>query len=453
MELFDEIKNNKINLLDNQTKLYELVNNLLQPKNIEKRKFGEVFTPINTINDMLNDLPNDIFNNINIKILDPACGSGNFIIEIYNKLMDSFKSLIPDIKKRKRHILTKNIYMSELNPKNVFITKLILDVNNEYNLNLHNGDSLKLNTYKEWKITKFDLIIGNPPYNCEFNKGGALPLYNKFIEYYVNSTKLLSFIVPSRWFSGGKGLDKFRNMMLNRTDIQYIKHFDDASKIFKNVNISGGVNYFLINNNYNGLCKFNGIKMKLNKYDIILQPKYYDIVNKVINCKKLSDIYVGRCYGIETNDKNLKLKQKENYIKCYSSKSKGFDNTYINKSLINKCINNYKVITTRVSQDCFGNTFIGLPNEIHTNSYISFNVSDLQEANSLLSYLKCKLPNFLLSLRKISQDMSESTISWIPLPSLNIIYNNDIVYKLYKLTNSEINLIESTKLKGYKNDF
>ena len=376
MELFEEIKNNKINLLNEPIKLYELINNFLQPKTIEKRKFGEVFTPTNTINDMLNDLPNDIWNNINIKILDPATGTGNFIIEIYNKLMDSFKTLIPDIKKRKRHILTKNIYMSELNPKNVFITKLILDVNNEYNLNLHNGDSLKLNTYKEWKITKFDLIIGNPPYNCEFNKGGALPLYNKFIEYYVNSTKLLSFIVPSRWFSGGKGLDKFRNMMLNRTDIQYIKHFDDANKIFKNVEIKGGVNYFLINTNYNGLCKYNDVNIQLNKYDIILHP-----LNKI-------DI----------------------------------------------------IISILLS---------GLPNEVHSNSYVSFNVNNETEANSLLSYLQCKLPNFLLSLRKISQHINESTISWIPLPPLNIIYNNDIVYKYYKLTDNEINLINSTKIKSF----
>ena len=57
----------------------------------------------------------------------------------------------------------------------------------------------------------------------------------------------MTFIVPSRWFAGGKGLDKFREMMLKREDIVYIKHFDDASKIFgKLVDIKGGVNYFLV---------------------------------------------------------------------------------------------------------------------------------------------------------------------------------------------------------------
>ena len=61
--------------------------------------------------------------------------------------------------------------------------------------------------------------MGNPPYNQEFNKGGALPLYHKFIEYYIDKCNLLTFIIPSRWFAGGKGLDNFRIMMLNRKDI------------------------------------------------------------------------------------------------------------------------------------------------------------------------------------------------------------------------------------------
>ena len=64
--------------------------------------------------------------------------------------------------------------------------------------------------------------------------------------------------MPSRWFSGGKGLDKFRTMMVSRKDIIYIKHYDNASIVFGNsVSIAGGVNYFLIDGKYNGLCLFN----------------------------------------------------------------------------------------------------------------------------------------------------------------------------------------------------
>ena len=88
---------------------------------------------------------------------------------------------------------------------------------------------------------------------------GAKPLYNKFIEYYIGKSEKLSFITPSRWFSGGKGLDTFRAMMLSRKDIAYINHFNDANYIFDNsVDIKGGVNYFLVDSSYKGACNFNG---------------------------------------------------------------------------------------------------------------------------------------------------------------------------------------------------
>ena len=96
------------------------------------------------------------------------------------------------------------------------------------------------------------------------------------------------------------------------------------------------------------------------------------------------------------------------------------------------------------------NIIIGYPYEIHTKSYISFNLNSEIEAISLLSYMKCKLPNFMLSLRKISQDISESTCKWIPLPPLNKEWNNEKVYKYFKLSENEIELIKNTKIIGYK---
>ena len=107
---------------------------------------------------------------------------------------------------------------------------------------------MKLDIKKEFGFDKFDIVIGNPPYNKELKISGATAYYNEFVEYYIDKCELLCFVIPSRWFSGGKGLDSFRKNMLERTDIVYIKHFDDASKIFGNsVSIEGGVNYFLIN--------------------------------------------------------------------------------------------------------------------------------------------------------------------------------------------------------------
>ena len=442
----------KTSLIDKPKELLELINECLKPKTIEKKQFGEVFTPIKIVNEMLDKLPSEVWFDKNLKWLDPANGIGNFPIIIYLRLMESLKDEIINEKERKKHILENMIYMCELNKKNVFISKYIFDINNEYKLNLYEGDSLKLDYNKEFNVKKFDIIIGNPPYNEELTKIGAKPLYNKFIEYNLNKCKMLSFIVPSRWFSGGKGLDKFREMMLNRTDIVYINHLNDASKIFGNlVNIEGGINYFLINELYNGLCDYNGSKLKLNNYDILVESKYYNIINKLLNYDNITNIYLGRYYGIESNDKKLVDNNNDNLIKCYVSQQKGFIK-YIDKKYIKKDYSNYKIITARANgkNKCFGNIFIGYPNEIHTGSYISFKVNSEDEAKSLLSYMKCKLPNFMLSLRKISQHINESTCKWIPLVPLNIKWKDEDIYKYFKLSDEEIHLINNTKIIGYK---
>jgi site-specific DNA-methyltransferase (adenine-specific) len=314
---------------------------------------------------------------------------------------------------------------------------------------LYEGYTLNIKINEIFGKTKFDIIIGNPPYNEELTSVGAKALYNKFIEYYVNKCELLSFIVPSRWFAGGKGLDKFRKMMMNRTDILYIKHYNDACKIFGNtISIEGGVNYFLIDEKYNGLCDYNGSKVKFNNFDIILDSKYCGIVNKFLENDKITDLYLGRYFGIESNDKNLTDNNK--LIKCYVSQQKGFIK-YIDKKFIKKEYNFFKGITAEANgyTGCFGNKFIGIENEVHTGSYISFRVSNENEAKSLLSYMKCKLPNFMLNLRKISQHINESTCKWIPLPPLNKEWNDESVYKYFELSKDEINLVKETKISGY----
>ena len=447
-------------LLDRPKELLELINECLKPKTVEKKSFGEVFTPINFINDkMLKDIEDywlskynkNIWEDETLTFYDPATGMGNYPIAIYYKLFEGLKNKIPNDEERKKHIIEKQLYMGELNKKNCFVVKQIFNINNEYKLNIYEGDTLKIDTHKEFGIKKFNVIIGNPPYNKEVKiHNVSLPLYNEFIEYYTDKCNLLSFIVPSRWFSGGKGLEKFRDMMINRTDILYIKHYDDACKIFGNtVDIKGGVNYFLIDDKYNGLCNYNGSMIKFNNFDIVLDSKYYNIVNKLLNNDKLIKLYIGRYFGIESNDKNLTDDNK--LVKCYVSQQKGFVK-YIDKKFIKKEYNFYKIITPKASfggSSGFGNTFIGTNNEVHTGSYISFKVSNENEAQSLLSYIKCKLPNFMLSLRKISHNLCEDTCKWIPLVPLNKEWTDDEVYKYFKLSEDEIKLVKETKVIGY----
>jgi len=451
-------------LIDNPKELLELINECLKPKKIEKNKFGEVYTPMSFINDdMLGDLEKyykekynkNIFEDETLKWGDTTTGMGNFPIAIYYKLMDGLKNKIVDDKKRKKHIIENMLFMAEYNKKNCFIIKQIFNINNEFNLNLYEGDSLQLDIQKEFGITKFDIVIGNPPYNEELKSTGAKALYNKFVEYYIEKCDILCYVIPSRWFSGGKGLDTFRKNMLERTDIVYIKHYDDACEIFGNtVDIKGGVNYFLKDTHHKGDCKLNGSITKLNKYDVFVDGKFHAIIDKLLTFDTIITLYKSQDYHkIQTNDKRFRTENTKDTIKCYVSSQKGFEK-YIDKKEIKTNISKYKVITPDgafTANSGFGNTFIGNPNEVHCKTYISFEIDTENEAKSLLSYMKCRLPNFMLSIRKSSQHTSASTCKWIPLPPLNKEWTDEEVYKHFNLLEEDIKLINDTNIIGYKN--
>jgi hypothetical protein len=455
-------------LIDSPKELLELINECLKPKDVEKKKFGEVFTPMSFINnDMLADLEayykekynKNIFEDETLTWGDTTTGMGNFPIAIYYKLMDGLKNKILNEKDRKKHILEKMLFMAEYNKKNCFIVKQIFNMNNEFKLNLYEGDSLQLDIMKEFGIAKFDIVIGNPPYNEEFKgKNGYAPaLYNKFTEHYIEKCNLLCFVMPSRWFSGGRGLDYFRKMMLSRKDIVYIKHFDDASKIFGNsVDIKGGVNYFLKDVLYKGQCSYNNVMLNLNDCDILIESKYLPLITKINVYPKLNNSYRSKgYYEIPLTDKRLHDSYVvDDDIKCYVSQMKG-SFKYIKKNSIkeNK-LGKWQIITPSASYGAFsgfGNLIIGTPNEVYSETYISFAYDTEQEIKSLLSYMKCRLPNMLLSIRKISQNISSDTCKWIPLPPLDKEWTDEEVYKHFKLSEDDIKLINDTNIIGYKN--
>jgi site-specific DNA-methyltransferase (adenine-specific) len=331
----------------------------------------------------------------------------------------------------------------------------LIDPFGKYKLNNYLGDTLAIDIEQEFKLEGFDLVVGNPPYNDELKSTGASPLYHKFIYKYELLTKQLQFIVPSRWFAGGKGLADFRVWMKSRTDIVYIKHYTDSKQVFgSNVEIKGGVDHFLINKDYNGLCLFNDTLINLDKYDIIVQEsKYYKLIDRIIYKLNILQLYKPQqYYGIKSNDNRLVDKAEVDQILVYVSKQKGFKK-YIDKKYIDVDVTKWKVITARASHEgnsSFGNKFIGKPNECHSQSYISFEVKNEVEAKSLLSYLQCKLPNLLLSVRKLSQDICADTCKWIPLVPLDRIWSDEQLFEYFKFSKELISLVKAAKIIGWK---
>jgi len=344
-----------------------------------------------------------------------------------------------------------------LNPVNVALTKKIFKMIDENaKPNISKGDFIK--NYEKLvpeDREKFDIIIGNPPYNeSRIKETSDSPLYSKFIEASLKITDKLLFIVPSRWFIGGKKLNKFRVSMLKREDIVLINHIENSKKIWPTVGIAGGVNYFVIDKDYKGLTHFideetgRETNIKLDKFDILVpNVSAYPIINKIIDEPKLSELYLSTGhFGITSNSEHFQDSPGADTLKCYVSKSKG-SVKYVDKKYVKQEYKFWKVFTPQGAQrnkDGFGVFIVGKPSEIASQTYFSFKVKSEAEAECLKSYLETKFANYMLSLRKIDQHISENTLLWVPLPPLDRgkPWSDESIYKFYDLSDSDIRIIE-----------
>ena len=262
----------------------------------------EVFTPPEIVNQMLDMLPQELFRNPDTTFLDPACKTGVFLREIAKRLIKGLENQIPDLQERIDHIFHKQlfgiaiteltsllsrrgIYCSKYPNSDFSVTKFSSSEGNirfkridhtwvngrcKYcgtNRTYDRGEELETHAYEfihtdnleKLFNMKFDVIIGNPPYQLSDGGGtgsSAMPIYHKFIQQSKKlNPRFITMIIPSRWFSGGKGLDDFRDEMLHDDRIREIHDFGNANDCFPGVAIEGGVCYFLWNREQRGLCK------------------------------------------------------------------------------------------------------------------------------------------------------------------------------------------------------
>ena len=215
-------------------------------KDKEKKLFGEVFTPVELVCEMLEQLPKSVWTNPNLKWLDPANGIGNFPFVVYYKLMKGLEGWKPDNDERSKHIIEKMLYMVELNPVNCKVCKKIFKmIDSNANPNI-----LKANFIEEFNITKkfsdgtifFDIIMGNPPYNSRAGTGTGNTIWQLFTKQSLNEwlkkKGYLLFVHPPGWRKPNTNRGKYYglyNLMGINNQMEYlsIHGLGDGRQIFK----------------------------------------------------------------------------------------------------------------------------------------------------------------------------------------------------------------------------
>ncbi|MEY3996955.1 MAG: hypothetical protein RL344_1298 [Pseudomonadota bacterium] len=313
---------------------------------------------------------------------------------------------------------------------------------------------------------KFDVIVGNPPYQLSDGSGkdaGAVPIYQKFITQAKKlNPKYLTMIVPSRWFAGGRGLDEFRSDMLNDKRIKKIHDFLNASDCFPGVEIKGGVCYFLWDREYTGECEVttyeNNTLISTSKRPLlekgteifIRYNKTIPIIRKIKsqNFEALTKlISSAKPFGLRTYFKG-KDSPFQDSIKIYANQHVGYvkrDEVLQNSQWIDqhKVIAPYAVGSGDSKSDLVKPIY-SEPGSCCSETYIVFGpFSSKKRCENLMSYVNTKFFHFCLTLKKNTQHATKTAYEFVPLQNFDEPWTDEKLYAKYGLTEDEIAFIES----------
>lgn len=487
----------------------------------------EVFTPPEIANQMIDMLPQELFSDSNATFLDPACKSGVFLREITKRLIIGLKDKIPDLQARIDHILHKQVYgiaitelTSYLSRRSLYCSKF---PNGKYSVSkfdskesqghvlykeiehtfkdgtcLYCGASEKtfgkkerkdleshayqfIHTHKPEEIfnMKFDVIIGNPPYQLDDGgaQASAKPIYQLFIQSAIKlRPRYLTMIVPSRWFAGGKGLDDFRAQMLHDERLSIIHDFPNASDCFQGVDIKGGVNYFLWTRDHKGDCEIythegdkivshakrpllekgcsvfirnNNLVSVFKKVSAFREPSFKEIVSprkpyglsgdffknpQKYGLPSVSESPIADGYTIYGLDSSLKR------VKRYVSKDYPLPR--------HEMIGDYKMFMARnQGSGIFGETFTAPvfagPGELCTETFVVIGLfKTKEECMNCWSYIKTKFFRAMVGVKKNDQGAAQGVYEYVPLQDWSHPWTDEMLYEKYKLSDDEIKFIE-----------
>ena len=402
-----------------------------------------------------------------------------------------------------RDTLANNIFVICKTPMAKEITRRTLAGYKNYKVNAHYFEDLvnmlehkqrqfidKITRPNYWerkdkKKMEFDAIVGNPPYQLQGGSGGKndAPIYQHFAKTAEElNPNYISLIIPARWFSAGREnlLGEFRTNMLKNKHLRILNTYTDSHALFPNVEIKGGICYYLLDKSYDGKCEYSLIENEqkktilrnLDDFDIIIrEPELVDILEKIRESKDYVDKIISNDtpFGISSNPRTSKKnpmeihenESSEHNTKVYHIEKMKRKVEYIDRRLITKNvkdIDKFKVFIPGASGSGNDSYVLGKPeyapkNSVCSQSYLYAPFDSEEEAKNFIKYLNTKFFRVIVSAIKISQSAPNRVYKFVPMQDFtnqsDIDWNKSVedidkqLYKKYKLNEEEIKYIEN----------
>ncbi len=488
----------------------------------------EVFTPPEFANRMLDTLAEawadsnngeNIWANSSVRFLDPCTKSGVFLREVTARLTAGLEKEIPDLQARVDHILTRQVFgmgvttlTSLLARRSLYCSKF---ANGEHSVansfshsdgniwfqrtehswvngkckfcnasknTLDRGEALETHAYGfihtadiKARIAElfgddmqFDVVIGNPPYQLDDGGFGtsAAPIYQLFVEQALSlEPRYAVFVTPSRWMAGGKGLDKFRERMLQDRRLRNIVDYPKLYEAFPGVKIRGGISYFLWDRAHNGLCQVQtiwdgsptgpAVDRYLDTYDVLVRRNEAVPILEKVKAKGESTLELRissrKPFGFPTNFKGKTSNNNmQSAVKLFANQRI----VWVERSDIATnpdWIDKWKVLMTAVQGTSaavetkfLSKPIIAEPGTACTETYlVAGHFEDETSARNYACYLRTRFVRFLVSLRKATQHATRDVYAFVPDLPLDESWTDAKLYARYKLNAEEISYIES----------
>jgi Eco57I restriction-modification methylase len=460
-----------------------------------------------------------------VTFLDPVTKSGVFLREITRRLTDGLKDEIADLEERVDHILTRQVFgigitglTSLLARRSVYCSK---DANGPHSVGrsfhgsdgniwfermehtwvdgrcqycgasqktLDRGEGFETHAYAfihtddiKARIgelfggdMQFDVIIGNPPYQLGDGGGGggasATPIYNLFVEAALSlDPRYAVMITPSRWFSGGKGLDGFRDRMLRDHRFMKLVDFPQLYDVFPGVKIRGGVSYWLWGREHDSGCEVTTmigneiigepVVRNLDAYDVLVRRnEAVRILDKIARFRdkdqpepSLGDqVSARKPFGLSSERGTATPVGLKDPVLVYGNQQ----TFYLERSAITTnvdWVDRWKVLLVKAhgtsgrdDVTILGEPVIAAPGSACTETYLVIGVcASESEARNLAAYMRTRFARFLVALRKITQNITRDSYRFVPLLPMDRPWTDEDLYQRYGITSDQIAFIES----------